>query len=46
MQITSVSDGFVDVACEEGNLRLLEVEIKQQVFKARELTQSIRERFA
>jgi methionyl-tRNA formyltransferase len=43
-QVTEIADGFVDVACGEGKLRLLEVELKDQVVRPSELIKSIRKR--
>ena len=43
-QVTNIGDGFVDVACGEGKLRLLEVEIKGQLNKPDRLIETIRKR--
>lgn len=45
-QVTEIGNGFIDVACGEGRLRLLQVEVKQQEIKPSELIKSIRKRLA
>jgi methionyl-tRNA formyltransferase len=43
-QVIKIGEGFVDVACGEAKLRLLEIEMNQQVIKPSELIRSIRAR--
>lgn len=43
-QVTKVGEGFVEVACGTGKLRLLEVEINQRATKPSQLIRSIRQR--
>jgi len=45
-QVTKISEGFVEVACGEGKLRLLGIELNQQAIKPSQLIQSIRKRLA
>lgn len=43
-QVTKVAEGFVEVACGEGKLRLIAVEVEQQLIEPSKLIQSIRKR--
>jgi methionyl-tRNA formyltransferase len=43
-QVTKISEGFIEVACGKGKLRLLEVETQGRVMKPNKLIQSIRKR--
>ena len=45
-QVTKIGEGFVEVACGEGRLRLLGIEMDQQAIKPSELIRSIRKRLA
>ena len=43
-QVTKIGEGFVEVACGEGKLRLLGMEMNRQAIKPSELIRSIRKR--
>ena len=43
-QVTKVAEGFVEVACGEGKLRLMAVEVNQTLIEPSKLIQSIRKR--
>jgi len=45
-QVTKIGEGFIEVACGEGKLRLLEIEMNQQAIKPSELIRSIRKRLS
>jgi methionyl-tRNA formyltransferase len=44
-QVTKIGEGFVEVACGEGKLRLLGIEMSQKAMQPSELVRSIRKRF-
>ena len=43
-QVTKIGEGFIEVACGDGKLRILEIEIKEKSIKPSELIKSIRMR--
>lgn len=43
-QVIKLGEGFIEVACGNGKLRLLEIEVNQEKIKPSELIQSIRKR--
>jgi methionyl-tRNA formyltransferase len=45
-QVTRINEGYIEVACGDGKLRLLEVEIEEQSVKPSEVIRSIRKRLA
>jgi len=45
-QVTKIGEGFIEVACGEGKLRLLGIEMNRQAIKPSELIRSIRKRLA
>ena len=45
-QVTKIGDGFVEVACGEGKLRLLSVEMKATVLNSGDLIRSLRQRLS